>query len=121
MASTYHRGYYIQSGTGKDIWHVRIKKQILSGKLVAVKKSIDWWCETATIISPKEFESLTSLSTKDRQKGQQEEHKGYLIKNDSGEKNDWYCFFNGKLVKGPREAIEKHIDKYVATAAKRNK
>ncbi len=120
MATTYHRGYCIQSGSDKDIWHVRIKKQILSGKLIAVKKSIDWWCETATIISPKEFEPLAS-SIEDKLSGQQEEHKGYLIKNDSGEKTAWYCFFNGKLIKGSREAIKKHIDQHAATVAKRKK
>ena len=37
MATTFHRGYCIQSGADKDIWHVRIKKQVFSGNLPAVK------------------------------------------------------------------------------------
>ncbi|MDV7103516.1 DUF3319 domain-containing protein [Vibrio sp. TH_r3] len=120
MATKFHRGYCLQSGSGKDLWHVRIKKQILSGELSAVKKSIDWWCDTATIIQPSEFSSLAPPKGEVSNE-QQEEYNGELLKSDSGDKNSWYCFFNGKLVKGSKEAIKKHIDKHLAVAAKRNK
>ncbi|WP_413283307.1 DUF3319 domain-containing protein [Vibrio sp. MA40-2] len=120
MATIFHRGYCIQSSSGKDLWHVRIKKQVLSGNLTAVKKSIDWWCDTATIIEPNEFVNIAPPKSVE-QPEQQEEYLGEHIKNDSGAKNSWYCFFNGKLVKGSKEAIKKHIDKHVAIAAKRKK
>lgn len=120
MATTFHRGYSIQSGTDKDVWHVRIKKQILSGNLPAVKKSVDWWCDTATIIDPIEFASLAPKKEEEVTE-QHEEYNGQLLKSDSGAKNSWYCFFNGKLIKGSKDAIKKHIDKHVAVAAIRKK
>jgi len=120
MATTFHRGYSIQTGSDKDVWHVRIKKQILSGNLPAVKKSIDWWCDTATIIDPIEFASL-AISVEEEANEQQEEYSGELLKSDSGAKDSWYCFFHGKLIKGSKEAIKKHIDKHVAVAAQRKK
>lgn len=120
MATTFHRGYCIQSGADKDVWYVRVKKQVLSGNLPAVKKSIDWWCDTATIIDPKEFASLAPKKDEEAHE-QQEDYNGHLIKSDSGAKNSWYCFFNGKLVKGSKEAIKKHIDKHSEINATRNK
>lgn len=120
MATTFHRGYCLQSGSDKDIWYVRIKNHVLSGKLPAVKKSIDWWCDTATIIDPKEFASLAPDRDEEVNE-QQEEYKGQLIKSDSGAKNSWYCFFNGKLIKGSKSAIQKHIDKHESVAAQRKK
>lgn len=120
MATTFHRGYSIQSGKEKDVWHVRIKKQILSGNLLAVKKSIDWWCDTATIIDPIEFASLAPEKV-EQVNEQQEEYNGELLKSDSGAKNSWYCFFNGKLIKGSKDAIKKHIDKHAVVAAQRKK
>lgn len=120
MATTFHRGYCIQSGADKDVWHVRIKNHILSGGLPAVKKSLDWWCDTATIIDPKEFASL--IPNKDEEHNeQQEDYNGHLIKSDTGSKNSWYCFFNGKLVKGSKSAIIKHIDKHENIAEVRKK
>ncbi len=120
MATTFHRGYCIQSGSEKDVWHVRVKNQILSGNLLAVKKSIDWWCDTATVIDPKEFASLTPQKEEEHNE-QQEDYNGQHIKSDSGAKNSWYCFFNGKLIKGSKDAIKKHIDKHVDVAEKRKK
>lgn len=120
MATTFHRGYCLQSGSDKETWHVRIKNQVLSGNLLAVKKSIDWWCDTATIIDPIEFASLAPKREEEASE-QQEEYSGYLIKSDSGAKNSWYCFFNGKLIKGSQSAIKKHIDKHHQVAAVRKK
>lgn len=59
MAISNYRGFNLQSG-GPDgsIWKVKIKNHVLQGSLTAVKKSIDWWCDTASIIDPKEFASL---------------------------------------------------------------
>ena len=40
------------------MYGVQIKNHTLSGSMPAVKKSIDWFCDTANIIDPKEFGSL---------------------------------------------------------------
>ncbi|TOF25312.1 phage tail protein, partial [Vibrio parahaemolyticus] len=50
MAISNYRGFNLQSG-GPDgsIWKVKIKNHVLQGSLTAVKKSIDWWCDTASI------------------------------------------------------------------------
>ncbi|MDG3085462.1 DUF3319 domain-containing protein [Vibrio hannami] len=120
MATTFHRGYCIQSSSDREVWHVRIKNQVLSGNLPAVKKSIDWWCDTATVIDPKEFASLAPKSTEEANE-QLEEYNGFTIKSDTGTKNSWYCMFQGKLVKGSKEAIKKHIDKHLAVNASRKK
>lgn len=119
MATTFHRGYCIQSGADREVWHVRIKNQVLSGDLVAVKKSIDWWCDTATVIDPAEFASLARKQEETAE--QQEEYNGYTIKSDSGSKNSWYCMFHGKLLKGSKDAIKKHIDKHLSGATTKKK
>lgn len=64
MAISNYRGFNLQSG-GLDgsIWKVKIKNHVLQGSLTAVKKSIDWWCDTASIIDPKEFASLDKEHT----------------------------------------------------------
>ncbi|NVC42607.1 DUF3319 domain-containing protein, partial [Vibrio vulnificus] len=39
-------------------------------------------------------------------------------KNDTGEPNAWYCFFNGKLIKGSKAAIQRHIEAYLIAKQK---
>ncbi|KOO11680.1 phage tail protein, partial [Vibrio xuii] len=59
MAAASYRGFTLKTaGNSTEIWQVQIKKHLLSGSMAAVKKSIDWFCDTATIIDPKEFSSL---------------------------------------------------------------
>lgn len=59
MAVAIYRGFNLQSAANStEIWQVRIKNHVLTGNLAAVKKSIDWFCDTASIIDPKEFESI---------------------------------------------------------------
>ncbi len=113
MATTVHRGFTLQSNaSAPDVWSVQIKNRVLSGNLAAVKKSIDWWCDTASMIDPKEF---ASLAPKRNEGGEQQEaYNGCLLKNDTGAKNSWYCFFNGKLIKGGKEALKRHIDAHSA-------
>ncbi|NMT03790.1 DUF3319 domain-containing protein, partial [Vibrio parahaemolyticus] len=58
MAISNYRGFNLQSvGSDGSVWKVKIKNHVLQGSLTAVKKSIDWWCDTASIIDPKEFAS----------------------------------------------------------------
>ncbi len=119
MANTMHRGYTIQSSNANpDVWQVRIKNKVLAGNLAAVKKSVDWWCDTASLIDPKEFSSLAA--NRPASGGASEEnYNGYSLKNDTGAANAWYCFFNGRLIKGGKIAIQKHIDAHLAAAARK--
>ncbi|MGR4989294.1 DUF3319 domain-containing protein [Vibrio sp. WZ-1] len=118
MAISNYRGFNLQSG-GPDgsTWKVKIKNHVLQGNLSAVKKSIDWWCDTASIIDPKEFASLGQRRGEGGS-NQVENFNGYSIKNDTGEPNAWYCMFNGKLIKGSKTAIQRHIEAYLVAKQK---
>jgi len=112
MAVAIYRGFNLQSADNStDTWQVTIKNHLLAGNLAAVKKSIDWFCDTASIINPKEFESIGQR--RELASGVQEQFHGFTIKNDTGEANQWYCFFNGRLIKGSKIAIQKHIEAYL--------
>ncbi|HAS6347053.1 DUF3319 domain-containing protein [Vibrio sp. IRLE0018] len=118
MAISHYRGFNLQSAANDtNIWQVKIKNRVLHGSLSAVKKSIDWWCDTASIIDPREF---SSLDRKQEAIGnpQSENFNGFAIKNDTGEPNAWYCFFNGKLIKGSKAAIQRHIEAYLIAKQK---
>ncbi len=115
MATSMHRGFTLQSSNG-DTWQVKIKNKSLSGNLASVKKSIDWWCDTASIIDPKEF---SALNTKKSSSSTEENYNGFLLKNDTNAPDAWYCFFNGRLIKGGKAAIQKHIDAHLAAKAKK--
>ncbi|MGD8110206.1 DUF3319 domain-containing protein [Vibrio sp. TRT 21S02] len=118
MAVATYRGFNLKTaGNTTDTWQVQIKNHVLTGSMAAVKKSIDWFCDTATIIDPKEF---SSLAAKREQSGQpaQESFAGFTLKNDTGEANAWYCFFNGRLLKGGKLAIQKHIEAYLLAQKK---
>ncbi|SDG99896.1 Protein of unknown function [Vibrio xiamenensis] len=108
-----YRGFTLATvGSSKDEWQVRIKKHTLSGTMPAVKKSIDWFCDTASIIDPKEFGALAP-KRKETPQAAQEDFHGHVLKNDTGDANAWYCFFQGKLLKGGKLAIQKHIEAYL--------
>lgn len=118
MALATYRGFPLKTvGGSTDVWQVQIKNKLLSGNMTALKKSIDWFCDTATIIDPKEFQSLASKRNA-AGKPVQENFKGYVIKNDTGEANAWYCLFNGRLIKGGKIAIQKHIDAFLIAKQK---
>ncbi|MDW6094147.1 DUF3319 domain-containing protein [Vibrio rhizosphaerae] len=112
MAVATYRGFTLKSaGQSSDVWQVKIKNHVLSGNKAAVKKSIDWWCDTASIIDPKEFSNVEVK--REQASATQEQFAGFTLKNDTGEPNDWYCIFNGRLLKGSKLAIEKHIEKTI--------
>ncbi|MDV6250168.1 DUF3319 domain-containing protein [Vibrio sp. EA2] len=117
MAVTTYRGFNLKSSLDRKVWKVKIKSHVLQGSLTAVKKSIDWWCDTASIIDPKEFSALAA----ERQStagAQSDTFNGYTLKNDTGEPNAWYCMFNGKLIKGGKVAIQRHIESYLVAKQK---
>ncbi|EOX4450269.1 DUF3319 domain-containing protein [Vibrio alginolyticus] len=118
MAISNYRGFNLQSvGSDGSVWKVKIKNHVLQGSLTAVKKSIDWWCDTASIIDPKEF---ASLGQRVQQTGvaKSEVFNGYTIQNDTGQPNSWYCMFNSKLIKGSKAAIQRHIEAYLVAKQK---
>lgn len=118
MAAATYRGFTLKSaGSSTDVWQVQIKAHTLQGSMPALKKSIDWFCDTATIIDPKEFSALAG-SRKAEGTPTQEVFNGFTIKNDTGEPNGWYCFFNGRLIKGGKLAIQKHIEAYLVAKKK---
>lgn len=114
MQKSLYRGFFIENKTGvPDDWKVLIKNKVLHGHLSAVKKSIDWWSDTGSIIQPKEFGDMgeTAINEK-RDKFKSEDYKGFQIKNDTGEVNTWYCLYHGKLAKGSLTAIKSFLDKH---------
>jgi hypothetical protein len=116
MALASYRGFTLKSiGSSNQVWKVTIKKRELQGSLAAVKKSIDWWCDTASIIDPA---TLATGSESVSAKGAQENFNGFTIRNDTGENNAWYCMCNGKLLKGGKLAIQKHIEAYLIAKKK---
>ncbi|WP_394126209.1 DUF3319 domain-containing protein [Vibrio hepatarius] len=118
MAAATYRGFVLKTaGNSTEVWQVQIKSHVLSGSMAAVKKSIDWFCDTATIIDPKEFSSLAEKKTPTGSPVQ-ENFNGYTLKNDTGDVNSWYCFFNGRLIKGGKLAIQKHIEAYLLAKQK---
>ncbi|MEZ9564440.1 DUF3319 domain-containing protein [Vibrio artabrorum] len=115
MANSIYRNIHLQSiDANNTIWQAKLKKNVIQGNLAAVKKSIDWWIDTASIIDPKEFTALS----KPRGTGGTESFNGYQIKNDTGEPNAWYCMFNGRLIKGGKMAIQRHIEAYLLAKQK---
>ncbi len=118
MAAASYRGFTLTTvGESTETWQVTIKKHTLTGSMAAVKKSIDWFCDTATLIDPKEFSTINSKAKEDG-KPAQEDFNGYQLKNDTGDVNGWYCFFNGRLIKGGKLAIQKHIEAYLLAKQK---
>ena len=118
MAVATYRGFDLRTvGSNSAVWQVQIKNRLLQGSMAALRKSIDWFCDTATIIDPKEFSSLAT-GRESLGKAVQENFFGYIIKSDTGEPNSWYCFFNGKLIKGGKLAIQKHIESYLIAKKK---
>jgi hypothetical protein len=116
MALASYRGFTLKSiGSSNQIWKVTIKNRELQGNLAAVKKSVDWWCDTASIVDPA---TLAASSEKASTKGAQENFNGFTIRNDTGENNAWYCMFNGKLIKGGKLAIQRHIEAYLIAKKK---
>ncbi|PMH41432.1 phage tail protein [Vibrio sp. 10N.286.49.B3] len=116
MSLANYRGFNLKTvGSTSSVWQVRIKEQVLQGNLAAVKKSIDWWCDTASLVHPKEF---STLSPKTQGPGTTEIFNGFTLKNDTGEVNSWYCMFNGRLIKGGKGAIQKHIEAYLIAKKK---
>ncbi|CAH8199544.1 MULTISPECIES: DUF3319 domain-containing protein [Vibrio] len=117
MAISIYRGFNLKSAPNStEIWQVKIKNHVLTGNLAAVKKSIDWWCDTASIIDPREFNSVGQK--RNVTSGHQEQFGGFTLKNDTGEANAWYCFFNGRLIKGSKVAIQKHIEAFLLAKQK---
>ncbi len=92
-----------------EIWEVTIKKQSFRGPLAAVCKSIDWWQQTAKMIDPKNFVSLQKNAPQ-QGAATKEEYNGYLLRNDTGAANGWYCMYHGKLLKGGKVKIQQFID-----------
>ena len=85
MANSIYRSVHLQSiDANNTVWRAKLKNNVIQGNLAAVKKSIDWWIETASIIDPKEF---TSLNKSRGTGGSTENFNGYQIKNDTGEPN----------------------------------
>ncbi|MCG7495722.1 DUF3319 domain-containing protein [Vibrio sp. Of7-15] len=113
MGRVYHKGYCIENtGDAEDGWKIRIKNRVLTGHLAAVKKSIDWWCDTASIIDPSELGDMGAEAKAEKEgKKQQEEYLGYNLRNDTGEPKEWYVMHGGQLVKGSLKALKGYIDK----------
>jgi hypothetical protein len=116
MAVTTYRGFTLTSTkTADDFWQISIKKQVLTGNLADIKKTIDWWCDTGSVVSPRD---LAQMSEQGNTSVTQQHYHGFTLQNDSGNSNGWYCLFNGRLIKGANASIKKHIDAYLVAKQK---
>ncbi|KMV31580.1 DUF3319 domain-containing protein [Photobacterium swingsii] len=115
-----YRGYHLENASGDlDDWKVTINGKILAGKVTLVKKSIDWWCDMKTIMSPASFAQQETAQRNTQQKS--EDYKGFKLMNDSGKPNEWYVLLRGQLLKGSPAAIKKHLDMVLAKLAAQQK
>ncbi|MGF1681463.1 DUF3319 domain-containing protein [Photobacterium minamisatsumaniensis] len=105
----FHRGHNIENATGSpDDWKTTINGAAVKNKLTLVKKSIDWWCDMKTFMSPEKFGDISGQSKQFSQKA--EDYKGFKLINDNGEPNGWYVMIGNRLLKGSPAAIKKHLD-----------
>lgn len=118
--SSFHRGYYIENTSGEsDKWKARVNGEFISGSLDLIKKSIDWWCDTGKVLPP---ESFTPASLpKPENKRKIIVHNGVKLFNDTGESDDWYVLYRGRLLKGTKEEIEMFIDRIKKIISKKVK
>ena len=73
MAAASYRGFTLTTvGESTETWQVTIKKHTLTGSMAAVKKSIDWFCDTATLIDPKEFSAINSKAKEEGKPAQED-------------------------------------------------
>ncbi|OZS42012.1 DUF3319 domain-containing protein [Photobacterium sanguinicancri] len=115
-----YRGYHLENASGElDDWKVNINGKILAGKVTLVKKSIDWWCDMKTLMSPASFATQETSQRNPNQKT--EDYKGFKLMNDTGKPNEWYVFLRGQLLKGSPIAIKKHLDMVLAKLAAQQK
>ncbi|OAN11572.1 hypothetical protein A3K86_21865 [Photobacterium jeanii] len=116
-----YRGYHLENASGDlDDWKVNINGKILAGKVTLVKKSIDWWCDMKTIMSPASFAKADSAQQTTAQR-KTEDYRGFKLINDSGKPNEWYVLLRGQLLKGSPVAIKKHLDKVIEKIAAQQK
>ncbi|WBA10217.1 DUF3319 domain-containing protein [Salinivibrio kushneri] len=110
----FHRGYAIEktegSGDVTEEYRARLGGKVISGSLQAVKKSIEWWADTSTLVDPADLEEEDTDGAGTRQV---EEYKGFRIMNDNPDKDSkgWYMIVRGNLMKGSLPALKQFIDK----------
>ncbi|AMG29237.1 DUF3319 domain-containing protein [Grimontia hollisae] len=110
----FHRGHNIELTDEKaGQYSARLGGRRVSGTLLGVKQSIDWWCDTNVVCEPNEFDKQEFNPP--QQKGV-EDYKGIQIMNDTPDNNNtWYMMIKGRLLKGSLPALKQFIDKRVAT------
>ena len=107
--TAFHRGYYLENSSGEnDKWKARINGEFISGTLELIKKSIDWWCDMGKVLPPESFEPVSIPKQENTRKIKV--HNGVKLINDTGDYDDWYVLYRGKLLKGTKEDIEMFID-----------
>lgn len=108
VKKAFHRGYYIENSSGNvDGWTARVNGEFITGKLELMKKSIDWWCDLKKVFPP---ESFSNIEPSKKMQREVIVHQGFKIMNDTGDRNEWYMYHNGRLLKGTKSAIEGKID-----------
>lgn len=105
----YHRGYNVEvASDDENAYRARLGGKSISGSLLAVKKCIDWWCDTNVLLDPEDFEEQESTSRATRV----EEYKGIQLMSDSkDDDSDWYMIVRGNLMKGSLVALKHFLDK----------
>ena len=108
MPAVLYKSFKIEAlDSQNDHWFVTVKNRKLEGNLNAIKKSIDWFIDTATLIDPAEFKQLAN---KGKIEVVKEDYLGQSLQNDTGDSKQWYCVFNNRLIKGSKEALKKYIN-----------
>ncbi|WP_070965782.1 DUF3319 domain-containing protein [Vibrio sonorensis] len=107
VRTEFYRGHLLKRNIAHlENWSVDIADKCFVGKLEYIKMSVDQWCDNKVIVPPDYFEK----NVKEHKENQTVEYKGFVIKNDTGKRNDWYATYRGRLMKGCRKKIEQAID-----------
>ena len=115
----FHRSYNIENASGEhDGWKTTINGNTISGRLVLLKKSVDWWCDMKTFLPPESFIG-TGSSQNQQAASNAEDYRGFKLMNDSGKPNEWYVILRGQLLKGSPVAIKRHLDMVIEKLRKK--
>lgn len=106
----YHRGYNVELVDEATVqYSARIANKKITGTLLGVKQSIDWWCDTNILREPGDFEKQNFAEVKEKKI---EQYKDVQMMNDSEDDDKaWYMIVKGNLLKGSLPALKKFVDK----------
>ena len=116
MAAAAYRGFTLKTaGNSTDVWQVQIKIILYLEACLRLKRALIGFVTLQISLIQK---NLDLSVTRKKLRPSSRDFHGYTLKNDNGNPNEWYCFFNGKLIKGGKVAMQKHIEAYLVAKQK---